>query len=229
LASPAPDSSGHARLTLPDVPVLAGVEIADTVTRTLGRARVLFAPGSKPAGLTLSDLLLYRSHESPPASLDSALTEAIPGDTISRTRPLGIYWESYGAPDSASSLDIAVTVERIDRSLLRSVKQRIRLAAPDSPIRMLWSDARPARQGGPASRTISLDLGNLEPGRYRVSVEMSPTPAKSSTAGADTSVAKGQSAGEDPTAGRDSAAIQILSAARHPSASTSREFDLRDR
>jgi hypothetical protein len=211
LAAPAPDSSGRARLALPDTPVLAGVEIADTVTRTLGRARVLFAPGSKPAGLALSDLLLYRSHELPPASLDSALREAIPGDTISRTRPLGIYWESYGAPDSASSLDIAVTVERIDRSLLRSVKQRIRLAAPDSPIRMLWSDARPSRQGAPASRTISLDLANLEPGRYRVSVEMSPTASK------------------DPAAAGDTASTRDRPAAKDSSASSSREFDLRDR
>jgi hypothetical protein len=182
LSAPSRSSARFASLTLPAVPVLAGVEIADTVTRTLVRARVLFAPAVKPTGLALSDLLLYRSHELPPASLDSALAHAIAGDIISRSRPLGIYWETYGAPDSASSVDVAVTVERIDRSWLRGAKQRMRLAAPDSPLRLLWSDARPSRRDGPAARTISLDLGNLEPGRYRVTVATNRTDDKEQSA-----------------------------------------------
>jgi hypothetical protein len=159
-------------LTVPDRPVLAGIEITDTLTHTLARARVLYAVGSAPTGLELSDLLLYRSGEMPPASLDSALVDAIPGDTVARTRPVGIYWETYGA-DSVASLEIAVTVERIDRSWLRGVRQRMRLAAPDSPLKLLWSDARPPQRGGYAPRAISLDLANLEPGRYRLTVAMS--------------------------------------------------------
>jgi hypothetical protein len=167
------DSAGHARLMLPESPILAGVEVADTVTRTLGRARVLHAVRAAASGFALSDVLLYRSGEAPPASLDSALAAAIPGDTASRTKPVGIYWETYGASASAQSLDIAVTVERIDRSWLRGVRQRIRLADPDSPLRILWSDARPPEPGGAAPRTVSLDLANLEPGRYRLTVSAS--------------------------------------------------------
>jgi hypothetical protein len=172
LSASATDSTGRAMLTVPDRPVLAGIEITDTLTHTLARARVLYAVGSAPTGLELSDLLLYRSGEMPPASLDSALVDAIPGDTVARTRPVGIYWETYGA-DSVASLDIAVTVERIDRSWLRGVRQRMRLAAPDSPLKLLWSDARPPQRGGYAPRAISLDLANLEPGRYRLTVAMS--------------------------------------------------------
>jgi hypothetical protein len=153
--------------------VLVGVEVTDTVTRTLGRARALYARTPDARGLALSDILLYRSGESPPLSLDSALASAIPGDTISRTRPVGIYWETYGAPAGAEAIDIAITVERIDRSWLRSARQRVHLAAKDSPLRILWSDARPPEPGGAAPRTVSLDLANLEPGRYRLTVEMS--------------------------------------------------------
>ena len=167
------DSARQARLMLPEPPMLAGVEVSDTLTRTLGRARVLFGVSPTTTGLALSDLLLYRSGESPPASLDSALAAAIPGDTVSRTKPVGIYWETYGASDSAESLDIAVTVERIDRSWLRGVRQKIRLADPDSPLKILWSDARPPEPGGAAPRTVSLDLANLEPGRYRLTVSLS--------------------------------------------------------
>jgi hypothetical protein len=167
------DSAGHATLMVPEPPMLAGVEVSDTVTRTLGRARALYAAQPAASGLALSDILLYRSGESPPASLDSALAAAIPGDTASRTKPVGIYWETYGASDSAQSVDIAVTVERIDRSWLRGVRQRIRLADPDSPLRILWSDARPPEPGGAAPRTVSLDLANLEPGRYRLTVSLS--------------------------------------------------------
>ncbi|MDB4883320.1 MAG: hypothetical protein JWL95_2086 [Gemmatimonadetes bacterium] len=171
--APTADSAGHAKLSLPESPLLAGVEVADTLTRTLGRARVLYALGASSPGLALSDLLLYRSGESPPASLDSALAAAIPGDTISRARPVGIYWETYGAADSSQSLDISVTVERIDRSWLRSARQRVHLAAPDSPLRLLWSDSRPPEPGGAAVRAVSLDLANLEPGRYRLTVALS--------------------------------------------------------
>ncbi|MEO6527763.1 MAG: hypothetical protein ABIP93_14165 [Gemmatimonadaceae bacterium] len=173
MASPAIDASGRARLTLAGAPLLAGIEVTDTLTRTLARARVLWAASAPAPGLALSDILLYRSGQSPPASLDSALASAIPGDTVSRTRPVGIYWETYGAPEGPDAIDIAITVERIDRSWLRTARQAIHLAAKDSPLRILWSDARPPEPGGAAPRTVSLDLANLEPGRYRLTVAMS--------------------------------------------------------
>ena len=169
------DSAGHARLALPEPPVLAGVEVTDTVTRTLGRSRTLFPIRTGAKGVALSDLLLYRTGENPPASLDSALSTAIPGDTVARTRPVGIYWETYGLPDSARTLDIAVTVERIDHSWFRSARERIGLADPDSPLKIKWSDARPPEPGGAAPRAVSLDLSNLDPGRYRITVSLART------------------------------------------------------
>jgi hypothetical protein len=179
----APDSArrGVARVQVGGAPRLAGVELLDTLTGTFARARALFAPASPPAGFALSDLLLYRPAEDPAASLDSALASAIPGDTVARTRPLGVFWESYGSAAQGEPADVAVTVERIDHGFLRSARQRLGLADPDSPLRVRWTDPRPG--AGATAHAISLDLGRLPAGRYRLTLTVAAgagAPASSS-------------------------------------------------
>lgn len=173
-AAPADSSAtGRGMLLLPAQPLVAGVEIADTARATLAWSRSTWEAGvAAPGGLSLSDLLVYRPGEEPAASLDSALARAIPGDTASRSRAIGLFWETYG-PGDGDSLDVAVTVERVDRSFLRTARQRMGLAEPDSPLRMRWSDARPGA-GGIAPHAISLDLGNLPEGRYRLTLSLVP-------------------------------------------------------
>ena len=167
---PARGLVGTAQLTLPSSPVLAGVEISDTTTRTLARARVLMRAPETTGGLALSDLLLFRKDEDVPESVDAALDLAIPGDTVSRSRQIGIYWETYGVAESGESFDVGVTVERIDRSWVRSARQMLRLAAKDNPLRLRWNDARPAAPGEALNRAISLDLTNQPAGKYRITV-----------------------------------------------------------
>ncbi|PYP76191.1 MAG: hypothetical protein DMD35_19280 [Gemmatimonadetes bacterium] len=168
---PANGRVGRARLMVESFPVLAGVEVADTVSRTLARARTLLrAPERAGGGLALSDLLLFRAAEGAPESIDAALEAAVPGDTLSRSRPIGIYWETYGIAESGESFDVGVTLERIDRSWIRGAKQLLRLAEPDNPLRLRWNDARPATPGQPISRAISLDVSNQSPGKYRITV-----------------------------------------------------------
>ena len=161
---------GRARLMVASFPVLAGVEVTDTTTRTLARARSLLRVPDHTGGLALSDMLLFRVAEGAPESLDAALDAAVPGDTLSRSRPIGIYWETYGIAESGESFDVGVTVERIDRSWIRGAKQLLRLAEPDNPLRLRWNDARPAAPGQVISRAISLDLANQSPGKYRITV-----------------------------------------------------------
>ena len=72
--------------------------------------------------------------------------------------------------ESGESFDVGVTVERIDRSWIRGAKQRLRLAAPDNPLRLRWNDARPTVAGEPLARAISLDLANQPAGKYRITV-----------------------------------------------------------
>jgi hypothetical protein len=166
---------GVTMLMLPAAPRLAGVEIVDTTSATLARSRLLFPPppDTVRARLALSDLLLFRGAEEPATELDSALARAVRGDTVSRSRPLGVFWETYGLAEGGETVDVAVTVERIDRGWLRSTRQRLGLAQADTPFRIRWSEAGPPASGV-AARAISLDLANLPGGRYRLTLSLAP-------------------------------------------------------
>lgn len=164
---------GRARVMVRGPVVLAGAEIADTAMRTLARVRLGFATVADSTRLTLSDLLVYRAGDEPATSLDSALARAIPGDTASRARPIGLFWETYGVAAGGETMDVAVTVERVDRSWIRSTRQRLGLTPTDTPIRIQWSAMRPPSERA-ASHAISLDLANLDSGRYRVTLRVTP-------------------------------------------------------
>ena len=163
--------AGTAQVMVAGAPVVAGVEVADSARGTLARMREAFAHAPGNAALGLSDLLLYRVGEDLAAALDSALPATIPGDTVARNRKLGLFWETYGLSALGESVDLAVGVERIDRGWIRATRQRLGLAPADTPIRVRWTDAR-ARPDGGAAHSVSLDLGNLDPGRYRVSLTL---------------------------------------------------------
>ncbi len=164
---------GVAMLLLARPPRLAGVEATDTSTGTMARSRMLYRPDSVAARLALSDLLLYRAASEPASQLDSALARAIPGDTVGRDRPVGVFWETYGLAEAGENVDVAVTVERIDRSWFRSARQALRLADEDTPVRIRWTDARASAQGI-AAHAVSLDLANLPVGRYRLTLSLTP-------------------------------------------------------
>ena len=165
---------GTSVVRLSEFPRVAGLEIIDSVSGSLARSRVAYAPERLGARSSLSDILFYRVGPEPASELDSALARAIPGDTVGRDRPLGMFWETYGLPNNGDSVDVAVTVERIDRSWFRSARQAFGIADADSPLRMRWSDTRGAGIRI-APHAISLDLANLPTGRYRVTLSLTPT------------------------------------------------------
>ena len=92
---------------------------------------------------------------------------------MTRGRPLGLFWETYGLFDG-ETVDLAVSVERVDHGWIRSARQRLGLTPVDTPIRILWTDARPPASDRAAPHAISLDLENLDPGRYRVTLTLTP-------------------------------------------------------
>jgi hypothetical protein len=165
-------ASGTATIMLAHSPLLAGVDVADTTTSTLARARTLLRPFAQGKGLTVSDLLLFKAEDGAPEDVMVALERAFPGDTLYRERPIGVYWETYGVAEQGEALDVAVTVERIDRSWLRGIRQKLKLSDPDSPLRLHWSDARPTGAGEALARAISLRLANPEPGKYRITMAL---------------------------------------------------------
>jgi hypothetical protein len=185
----APDTAnrGVATLLVASSPLLAGVEITDSVSGTLARSRRLFAPHPDSASIALSDLLLYRAGDDPAELLDSALTRAMPTATVSRHLPVGVYWEAYRPADSGDSASIAISMERIDHGFFRRAQQRLGFADEDSPLRMQWIDARPAI-GGVSTYAVSLDLGNLSEGRYRLSVTVTAPDGTPATAAREVEV-----------------------------------------
>lgn len=178
---------GTAVLMLSWSPRVVGIEMADTSTGTFARSRRLYRPAHDSARLSLSDLLLYREGPEPASILDSALARAIPGDTVGRDRPVGVFWETYGLADAGESVDVAVTVERIDRSWFRSTRQALGLADTDTPLRMRWTDARASAEGV-AAHAVSLDLSNLPAGRYRLTLSLTPQGAEPVTSARDIEV-----------------------------------------
>jgi hypothetical protein len=172
IVASAPDStmSGAATLMLAGDPMLAGVEITDSVSSTLARSRTLYAP-RVAAGAALSDLLLYRGGGDPPDGLDSAVVRAFPGERVERGQPVGVYWEAYRPGDAGDSTQVSITVERVDHGFFRSTFQKLGIAEDDSPLKLNWTDARPVI-GGMSTYAVSLDLANLSSGRYRVSLSL---------------------------------------------------------
>ena len=168
----APDStmSGSAILMLAGDPMLAGVEITDSVSGTLARSRTLYRP-RVASGAALSDLLFYRGASEPPDGLDSALVRAIAGERVDRSQPVGVYWEAYRSSDAGDSAQVSITVERVDHGFFRSAFQKLGISQDDSPLTLNWTDARPMI-GGMSTYAVSLDLAKLSPGRYRVSLSL---------------------------------------------------------
>ncbi|CAN5900808.1 hypothetical protein BH11GEM1_BH11GEM1_19200 [soil metagenome] len=164
---------GTLRVIVAGAPVLAGVDVADTTTRTLARVRAGFSPSSGGGRLAVSDLLVYRGGGEPALSLDSALARAIAGDLLQRSVPAGLFWETYGLTPEGESVDLSVRVDRVDRGFLRRTRQRVGLAAADTPIRIQWADARPPTDRA-APHAVSIDLGNLDAGRYRITLTVIP-------------------------------------------------------
>jgi hypothetical protein len=121
----------------------------------------------------LSDLLLFEGGADSASTLDSALVRAFPSDSVTRSRPMGLFWETYGLADGGETIDVAVSVERIDNGFFRAARQRLGLEGKDTPLRMRWTDARPPASGV-TGRSVSLDLANLPEGRYRVTLWIIP-------------------------------------------------------
>ena len=172
----AADSSAHGRVRVMagGPSFVAGTDTHDTTSHTLARSRVVFAAHADSGNsLTLSDLLVYRPGELPSETLDSALARAVAGDTVTRTAPIGLFWESYGLTAVSDTVDVAVTVERVDHGWIRSAKQRLGLTPVDTPIRMRWTDPR-AATSAMTGHSISLALDNLDAGRYRITLALTP-------------------------------------------------------
>ncbi len=149
---------------------LAAFEVTLDATRRAGRARVPIPPRN-PAVIELSDPLVF-DPVGPADSLPQDLAAVLPlvhgPARVPHGARIGVYWETYGsAPNEV--LETAVHVAPLSTGLLRRVGDWLGLGKRSRETSLSWREvAQPAR--GVASRSVTVDITSLDPGRYRVAV-----------------------------------------------------------
>lgn len=160
--------------------VVAGVEWYDPATRRDSRARTWIAPPVAPPGApALSTLVLFAGDSTTTVgTLDEALAHALTANELrAGHRMLGLYWEVYGTtPDdtlgAADGSDLSITVSRLDGGIFSRLGQALRIVPRASPLAIGWHDAQIGE--GVAARSVVLDLAQLPPGKYRITLAAGP-------------------------------------------------------
>lgn len=146
-------------------PALVSVEVIDSASKALGRARFATRP---PADTALSDVLLFDSSGGIPESFEAATARALGTLTVSRQKPFGLYWELYGDLARTDSVTYNVSVERRGASWLRRLAERTRLVGRPEPVRVGF-DERP-RGGMMSARSLLIDVSHIPAGEYRLTL-----------------------------------------------------------
>jgi hypothetical protein len=135
-----------------------------------GRARF----GAVPPTLTgqrvrLSDVALFDPQSverATPIGLESVVERMHGTSRYAATSIVGLFWELYGLRDGEqAALSVNAVREPSDGIVRSALGLFIGRAAPDSALRVAWTDL-PAAGRGIEPRTIALGLATLEPGRY---------------------------------------------------------------
>ena len=168
------ERSGVLVVHAPWTPLLVSIEAMDTASRAVARARYgLPFPGSS-GRLGVSDLVLLADGEGVPKSLEEAFRRALTTDRVSASKPLVLFWETYGVRASGERLGISLTIEETGTNLLRRAARVLRLSEKGSPVNIQWQEV-PNHDTGVATRVISVDLSRITPGRYRIRLTVTPT------------------------------------------------------
>lgn len=141
----------------------AGVETRCEDGDGSARARVPLRVGST----WMSDVLLFDPGQLLPGTLDAALEAVRGSNRVQPAAVLGVFWEWYGPPEPQS---VTVELTREDRSFLRKALEWTGLAGRRiERAGVRWVD--PGADEG-RGRAIRLELPELEPGRYRLTLHV---------------------------------------------------------
>ena len=123
-----------------------------------------------PGLAAISDLLILRGGGEIPTSLDEALPTALPAVRIEAGDAFKVAWELYGLRVGESA-SVRIGVNRGRTSIARRLGEFLRLLEPDKPVVMTWKEAGPDVLGT-VFRAVELNLPDLEPGDYTLTVEI---------------------------------------------------------
>jgi hypothetical protein len=161
---------GALQLQLPNGHYVVGLEAFNPQGKKAWRARYgLWQDPIVPGLAAISDLLILRGGGEIPTSLDEALPGALPAVRIEAGEAFKLAWELYGLRPGETAR-VRIGVDR-GTGLLGQVGQFLRLLEPEEPVVMTFEDAGPDVLGT-VFRAVELNLPDLEPGDYRLSVEI---------------------------------------------------------
>ena len=161
---------GALQLQLPNGHYVVGVEAFDPQAKKAWRDRHgLWQDPIVPGLAAISDLLILRGGGEIPTVLDEALPWALPAVRIEVGQAFKLAWELYGLRPGETAR-VRIGVDR-GTGLLGQVGEFLRLLEPEEPVVMTFEDTGPDVLGT-VFRAVELNLPDLEPGEYRLSVEM---------------------------------------------------------
>ena len=160
--------------------MLVSLELLDSATKSAARLRYGVRPSTSDGRVAVSDLLMFAAHpgDSTPRRLTDVLPLALHDDHVSATQALGLFWETYGVRPEGETMAVALTIDRIKEGWARRAAERLHLATPFAPMKVQWQEV-PDRGDHVASRSVTLDLSRLAPGRYEIALTLTPSDAPS--------------------------------------------------
>ncbi len=170
------DNPGLTTISMMQAPwrsLIVSLEVMDQMSRSAGRARYSVKLPAAGPRVSLSDLLLFAPRDSTPTRLADAMPLALHSARVSRTQPLGLFWETYGVRPEGEVFAIAVLVEPIGQSWIKRTFVKLKIADKQKGLSVQWQET-PDSRDGIASRAVALDLATLRPGRYRVQLSLTP-------------------------------------------------------
>jgi hypothetical protein len=140
--------------------------------RMAGRLRRGITLNAVPPDVAaLSDILLLEGDRAAPASLHEALPAALQRTEVRSGEALAIAWEVAGLGFRPEILELEVSVDRTDTSILRRLGALIGLADRPASLALSWEEPGPDHPA-PLFRHLDLDLPPLDPGHYEITLTL---------------------------------------------------------
>jgi hypothetical protein len=162
---------GAFQLRVPNGHYIVGLEVFNPHAKRAWRDRHgLWQDPIVPGLAAVSDLLILEGGGEVPRSLDEALPTALPAVRIEAGDAFKVAWELYGLRVGEAA-SVRIGVNRGRTGLARQLGEFLRFVEPNEPVVMSYEDAGPDVLGT-VFRAVELNLSDLEPGEYTITVEI---------------------------------------------------------
>lgn len=158
-------------LEVPNGEYLVSVE---AVAERSGAARARFGhrlPEPAEAGApAVSDLVLFDWDDDVEERLESVKPRILGTNRISRSRDLGVFWETYGVGDG-ERVEVSFSARAADQGRLRRLGERLRILGSSAPVRYSWEEVV-VGEDDVRGRVLRVDLSALDAGEYVLELEV---------------------------------------------------------